>query len=97
MSNVMNLWISLDNGCVLMSTMDGNKDDAFRCIDIATHSVAEGDREKAIRFLLKAEKFYPTTKAKRTNTLRVISTLYLSQKLIVNGFDSYRIIRGITE
>lgn len=42
-----------------------NKDEAFRCIDIAEQYLKDGNREKAIRFLLKAEKLYSTPKAKK--------------------------------
>lgn len=47
-----------------MSVIEGNKDEAYRCIDIAITSLAEGKLEKAEKFLLKAEKLYPTQKAK---------------------------------
>lgn len=44
--------------------MDGNKDEAHRCIDIAVQAFAEGKMEKAEKFLLKAEKLFPTERAK---------------------------------
>lgn len=44
--------------------MDGNKDEAQRCIDFAVQALAEGKIEKAEKFLLKAEKLYPTDNAK---------------------------------
>lgn len=44
--------------------MEGNKDEALRCVEIARESLAEGNRDKASRFLLKAEKLYSTTEAK---------------------------------
>ncbi|XP_046393164.1 dnaJ homolog subfamily B member 12 [Ischnura elegans] len=44
--------------------MEGNKDEAERCIELAERSIFEGRPEKAERFLLKAEKLYPTQKAK---------------------------------
>ncbi|XP_053969920.1 dnaJ homolog subfamily B member 12 [Anastrepha ludens] len=44
--------------------MDGNKDEAHRCIDIAVQSFSEGKIEKAEKFLLKAEKLFPTQRAK---------------------------------
>ncbi|XP_067615136.1 dnaJ homolog subfamily B member 12 [Eurosta solidaginis] len=44
--------------------MDGNKDEAQRCIDIAVQAFAEGKIEKAEKFLLKAEKLFPTERAK---------------------------------
>lgn len=44
--------------------MEGNRDEAERCINIATKALEAGDKEKAVRFLHKAEKLYPTDKAK---------------------------------
>lgn len=44
--------------------MEGNRDEAEKCINIATKSLEAGDKEKALRFLNKAEKLYPTDKAK---------------------------------
>ncbi|XP_052858635.1 dnaJ homolog subfamily B member 12 isoform X1 [Drosophila gunungcola] len=45
--------------------MDGNKDEAQRCIDFAVQALAEGKIEKAEKFLLKAEKLFPTENAKK--------------------------------
>lgn len=44
--------------------MEGNRDEAEKCIHIATIALEDGDKEKALRFLNKAEKLYPTDKAK---------------------------------
>lgn len=44
--------------------MEGNRDEAEKCINIATKALEAGDKEKALRFLNKAEKLYPTDKAK---------------------------------
>lgn len=44
--------------------MEGNKDEAYRCIDLAEQSFNTGDRGKAERLLRKAERLYPTQKAK---------------------------------
>ncbi|KAJ8336157.1 hypothetical protein SKAU_G00395000 [Synaphobranchus kaupii] len=44
--------------------MEGNRDEAERCIRIATKAAEAGDKEKALKFLNKAEKLYPTEKAK---------------------------------
>lgn len=48
--------------------MDGNKEESLRCIDFATNYLKSGDRAKAKKFLLKAEKLYPTQKAKGSAT-----------------------------
>ncbi|XP_005940052.1 dnaJ homolog subfamily B member 14 [Haplochromis burtoni] len=44
--------------------MEGNRDEAEKCINIATKALEAGDKEKALKFLNKAEKLYPTIKAK---------------------------------
>ncbi|KAJ8403663.1 hypothetical protein AAFF_G00349890 [Aldrovandia affinis] len=44
--------------------MEGNRDEAEKCINIATNALSAGDKEKAFKFLNKAEKLYPTDKAK---------------------------------
>lgn len=44
--------------------MEGNRDEAEKCINIATKALEAGDKEKAIKFLNKAEKLFPTDKAK---------------------------------
>ncbi|EDV94660.1 dnaJ homolog subfamily B member 12 [Drosophila grimshawi] len=45
--------------------MDGNKDEAQRCIEVAEQAFKSGQIERAEKFLLKAEKLYPTDKAKQ--------------------------------
>ncbi|XP_075989579.1 dnaJ homolog subfamily B member 14 isoform X2 [Anticarsia gemmatalis] len=45
-------------------TLEGNKDEAEKCIVIAQSAFAAGNNEKAEKFLLKAERLYPTTIAK---------------------------------
>ncbi|KAK5606201.1 DnaJ subfamily B member 14 [Crenichthys baileyi] len=44
--------------------MEGNRDEAEKCINIATKVLEAGDKEKALKFLYKAEKLYPTARAK---------------------------------
>lgn len=44
--------------------MDGNKDEAERCIELAEGYINAGNHEKAEKFLLKAERLYSTKKAK---------------------------------
>jgi len=44
--------------------MEGNKDEADRCLDYAEKFAEQGLREKAEKFILKAEKLYPTERAK---------------------------------
>lgn len=44
--------------------MEGNRDEAERCIAIAVQAVRDAKIEKAEKFLRKAEKLYPSQKAK---------------------------------
>lgn len=44
--------------------MEGNRDEAEKCISIATKAIEAGDKDKAVKFLNKAEKLYPTDRAK---------------------------------
>ncbi|KAL4714791.1 hypothetical protein ACJJTC_002650 [Scirpophaga incertulas] len=49
-------------------TIEGNKDEADKCIDIAQNAFSAGNVEKAEKFLLKAERLYPSTRAKELLT-----------------------------
>lgn len=51
---------------VNISAMDSNKDEAERCIKIALNAITNNDQEKARRFLEKAQRLFPTDKAKST-------------------------------
>ncbi|XP_050312126.1 dnaJ homolog subfamily B member 12 [Anthonomus grandis grandis] len=44
--------------------MDSNKDEALKCIEVAQKYIGEKNKEKAKKFLYKAEKLYPTQLAK---------------------------------
>jgi DnaJ family protein B protein 12 len=44
--------------------MEVNKDEAERCIEFAERFILEGRKDKAEKFLLKAERLFPTQKAK---------------------------------
>ncbi|XP_075215842.1 dnaJ homolog subfamily B member 12 [Lycorma delicatula] len=44
--------------------MEVNKDEAERCVEIAERFLSEGNRDKAEKFLMKAEKLYSTQRAK---------------------------------
>lgn len=64
--------------------MDGNKDEAERCIQLAEKYVKENNREKAEKFLHKAERLFPTQKAKdllvRVSLMSNISETQLPRK-----------------
>ncbi|KAK7166296.1 hypothetical protein R3I93_006158 [Phoxinus phoxinus] len=44
--------------------MEGNRDEAEKCLNIAVKVLEDGNKDKAMKFLYKAEKLYPTKKAK---------------------------------
>lgn len=44
--------------------MEVNKDEAERCIELAEKYIKASNREKAEKFLHKAERLYPTDRAK---------------------------------
>ena len=44
--------------------MEGNKDEGLRCLAIAEKCLADRNIEKAIKFLMKSDRLYPTKKAK---------------------------------
>lgn len=44
--------------------MDGNKDEADRCLDYAEKFAEQGLKEKAEKFIQKAERLFPTERAK---------------------------------
>ena len=44
--------------------MDGNKDDGEKCLKIAENYLNSGDAEQALKYLNKAERLYPTQRAK---------------------------------
>ncbi|KAK3707439.1 hypothetical protein QZH41_011916 [Actinostola sp. cb2023] len=44
--------------------MEGNKDEALKCRRLAEKYLGQGDEEKAIKFLKKADRLYPTKQVK---------------------------------
>lgn len=44
--------------------MDSNKDEALRCIQVAEKYIREKNKEKSEKFLHKAERLFPTQRAK---------------------------------
>ena len=43
--------------------MESNRDEAFRCLRLAEKYLAQGEKEKAEKFGLKASKLYPSKEA----------------------------------
>ncbi len=44
--------------------MEGNRDEAETCLKLATKAFEDGNKDRALKFLNKAEKLYPTEDAK---------------------------------
>jgi DnaJ family protein B protein 12 len=44
--------------------MDSNRDESERCIELAKYCIKDNDNEKALKFLLKAERLFPSPEAK---------------------------------
>ena len=44
--------------------MEGNKDESLKCINIARRCIEAGHYDKAVKFLNKAERLYPSKSAK---------------------------------
>ncbi|GAM19122.1 hypothetical protein SAMD00019534_022970 [Acytostelium subglobosum LB1] len=44
--------------------MEGNKDEAIRCIEIALNKIADGNKDACIKFLNKSIALYPTSRAR---------------------------------
>lgn len=64
--------------------MESNRDEAERCIQIAAQALRDSKLEKAEKFLKKADKLYPTQKAKgnfywNDSKTSVYITLFLFQ------------------
>lgn len=59
--------------------MESNRDEAEKCIQIAAQALRESKLEKAEKFLKKADKLYPSQKAKgKINYINDIWTARLS-------------------
>lgn len=54
--------------------MEVNKDEADRCIELAENYIKEKNREKAEKFLQKAQRLYPTPRAKGGYFLHIFLT-----------------------
>lgn len=59
------------HGCQAIAEMDGNRDEAERCIDIALDALGSLNFQRAQKFLRKAESLYPTQKAKGEPSLQL--------------------------
>jgi hypothetical protein len=44
--------------------MESNKDESDRCINLAKKHIDTGDLDKAVKFLQKAERLFPSQRAK---------------------------------
>ena len=59
--------------------MEGNKDESLKCIKIAQRCIDAGQYEKAVKFLHKSERLYPSKTAKG-DTIRRQIDYFLSDK-----------------
>ena len=64
--------------------MDGNKDESEHCISLAQKYINEGDRTKALKFLYKAERLYPSQRAKGKIIFGKLLKLLLSWTVFIN-------------
>lgn len=58
--------------------MDSNKDEAERCIKIALNAITNNEQDKARRFLEKAQRLFPTEKAKSTSNKELCHPYFMS-------------------
>lgn len=63
--------------------MESNKDESEKCIKIAVDCIKSGDNEKALRFLHKAQRLYPTPRAEGNISLPCNVTLYSYFQILV--------------
>lgn len=78
--------------------MDGNKDEAQRCINIALDAAKSGDLQRAEKFLRKADNLYPSQKAKgkfhtflmKVNVLRALFILLPNRSSCSNKIKRIR-------
>lgn len=52
--------------------MDGNKDEAIKCRELAEKYIREGNKEKALKFLAKSNKLYPSKEVEGKEKYRKI-------------------------
>jgi len=62
--------------------MEGNRDDSERCIKLAEDYIKLGLTDKAKKFLHKAERLYPSKRAKGTNGILTRCVSYTSRPRI---------------
>lgn len=65
--------------------MYGHKEEAEKCFEIAENALTEGNVERAIKFLEKAERLHSTTKAKGNNKIQLL----IKKELWDNVFVRY--------
>ena len=65
------------------ANMDGNKDEALKCRELAEKYLREGKKEKALKFLEKSQKLYPSKEVEGKWKYCVV---YKSALFTVNAF-----------
>ncbi|XP_075057308.1 dnaJ homolog subfamily B member 14 [Mixophyes fleayi] len=72
--------------------MESNKDEANRCLRIAKLALLDGDREKARKFLSKAQRLYPSSEAQE-----LLDTLEKDDDTTGNGPQSTKMSNGVEQ
>jgi len=49
--------------------MDSNRDESERCIELAKNFIKSNEYQKALKYLIKAEKLFPSKQAKGLNII----------------------------
>lgn len=76
--------------------MEGNRDEAEKCLKIATKALEDGNKDRALKFLNKAEKLYSTEDAKGivhfsfTNGNLTVTPASPAQKLAADLFICFK-------
>lgn len=63
--------------------MDGNKDEALKCRRLAENYLKEGNKERAFKFLHKAQKLYPSKEVEGRRNLRGIWNRRVVKELMI--------------
>lgn len=69
--------------------MEGNKDEAERCVELGEKYLAEGKYEKAEKFLNKGQKLFPTAKAEGECENCLVRTVNYSYPLSLSRIFVY--------
>lgn len=71
--------------------MDGNKDESERCFAFARKFISEGDLDKGLKYLEKAERLYPSQAAKGSLLCIKNRSVFVCTRLITNTLEIFHI------